>query len=82
MALNGLYIPAGAPWRAAFEAELLSFPAGKHDDCVDAMGLTGMLLDVMMPPPVPKAAEPPVDTYERAFRRSMRDDDADGWKLA
>jgi hypothetical protein len=26
-------------------SELLSFPAGKHDDCVDALGLIGQLLD-------------------------------------
>ena len=26
-------------------AELLSFPAGKHDDQVDALGLIGQLLD-------------------------------------
>ena len=44
-ALNGLYIPANAPWRATFEAELLSFPAGKYDDIVDALGLVGQLLD-------------------------------------
>ena len=26
-------------------AELLAFPYGRHDDCVDALGLTGQLLD-------------------------------------
>src|SRR5262249_49596515 len=30
-----------------FRAELLSFPAGKHDDQVDAVGLIGQLLDKM-----------------------------------
>lgn len=81
-ALNGLYIPANASWRAVFEAELLSFPAGKHDDIVDSLGLCGQLLDIMMPPPRAKAAEPPIDTYDRAFRRSRGDDSADGWKVA
>lgn len=47
MALNGLYVPQHAPWYADFRRELLSFPAGKHDDQVDAMGLIGQLLDVM-----------------------------------
>lgn len=47
MAMNGLYVPANASWRADFERELLSFPAGKHDDQVDALGLVGQLLDRM-----------------------------------
>lgn len=47
MALDGIYYLADAPWRGALEAELLSFPAGKHDDQVDALGLVGQLLDKM-----------------------------------
>lgn len=45
MALDGLYVPVSAPWYADFCSELLSFPAGKHDDQVDAIGLVGQLLD-------------------------------------
>jgi predicted phage terminase large subunit-like protein len=45
MALQGLYVPHEAPWYADFRSELLSFPAGKHDDQVDALGLIGQLLD-------------------------------------
>ena len=45
MALDGLYAPERASWYAAFRAELLSFPAGKHDDQVDALGLIGQLLN-------------------------------------
>lgn len=45
MAMEGLYLPANAPWLADFEAELLRFPAGRHDDQVDALGLIGQLLD-------------------------------------
>ena len=37
MALEGLYVPVHAPWYPAFRAEC-SFPAGKHDDQVDALG--------------------------------------------
>jgi predicted phage terminase large subunit-like protein len=48
MALDGLYVPERAPWYANFRAELLSFPAGKHDDQVDALGLIGQLLDKMV----------------------------------
>jgi len=42
------YVPEWAPWCANFRAELLSFPAGKHDDICDALGLIGQLLDQMV----------------------------------
>lgn len=80
MALNGLYVPADAPWRAAFEAELLSFPAGKHDDQVDSLGLVGQLLDIMIPPGKPPAPPRPVDGWD--FGTSRNDEDANSWKTA
>lgn len=48
MELIGLHVPVKAPWYPALRAELLSFPAGKHDDQVDALGLLGQLLDKVM----------------------------------
>jgi predicted phage terminase large subunit-like protein len=48
MALDGLYVPVNAVWYADFRSELLSFPAGRHDDQVDAIGLVGQLIDRMM----------------------------------
>jgi len=48
MALEGLYVPENKPWYAALRSELLTFPAGKHDDQVDALGLVGQLLDQML----------------------------------
>jgi predicted phage terminase large subunit-like protein len=48
MAMIGLQVPIGEPWYPALRAELLSFPAGKHDDQVDALGLVGQLLDKMV----------------------------------
>ena len=48
MALEGLYVPINAPWFADLRSEMLSFPAGKHDDQVDALGLVGQLLDRML----------------------------------
>ncbi len=45
MAMNGLMVPRGATWLPDFIHELLTFPAGKHDDQVDAIGLFGQLLD-------------------------------------
>jgi hypothetical protein len=49
MALEGLYVPTWASWYSEFKSELLSFPAGKHDDQVDALGLIGQLLDQWWP---------------------------------
>ena len=56
-ATRGLRIPAKAPWRAAFESELLRFPAGVHDDQADACGLVGQLLDMMSAGPKPEKPE-------------------------
>lgn len=47
MALDGLYVPIHAPWFEQFRSELLTFPTGRHDDQVDALGLVGQLLDKM-----------------------------------
>ena len=81
MALSGLFIPPDAPWRVDLEAELMSFPAGKHDDQVDALGLAGQLIDVMIPPAKPKAPPKPVDSWALAYAR--RDGGAsDAWKVA
>jgi hypothetical protein len=44
--------------RLVSRIELLSFPAGKHDDQVDALGLIGQLLDQMVPGQAPKKPEP------------------------
>ena len=64
MAQNGLYVPIHAPWYAAFRAELLSFPAGKHDDQVDMLGLIGQLLDKMTAGRKPVAErQPKPDAY-------------------
>ena len=64
MALHGLHVPIKASWYPAFRAELLSFPAGKHDDQVDALGLIGQLLDLMVAgrAPTPRS-EPQRDGY-------------------
>jgi predicted phage terminase large subunit-like protein len=59
MALEGLYVPKQASWYSGLRSELLSFPAGKHDDQVDALGLVGQLLDQMVPGQKPKAPEKP-----------------------
>lgn len=78
MALEGLYVPINATWYADLRSELLSFPAGKHDDQVDALGLVGQLLDRMMKgkKPVAEGPKPKLDWFEKA------EDDSTNWKTA
>jgi predicted phage terminase large subunit-like protein len=79
MALEGLYVPIKAQWYADLRSELLSFPAGKHDDQVDALGLVGQLLDRMMSGKKPVADKPKskLDWFEKAD-----DDGRPHWKTA
>jgi predicted phage terminase large subunit-like protein len=81
MALDGLHYLASAPWRAEFEAELMTFPAGKHDDQVDALGLVGQLLDIMTPGQKPQPPEPTRDSWDIAFERADRGD-YEPWRVA
>jgi predicted phage terminase large subunit-like protein len=78
MALEGLYVPINAPWYPALRSELLSFPAGKHDDQVDALGLVGQLLDNMQAGTKPRVTEKPKrDRYDDEPK-----DDVENWKVA
>jgi len=66
MAMLGLYLRQGAAWVADLRAELLSFPAGKHDDQIDALGLVGQLLDRISAGRRPKPAHvTPRDRYSK-----------------
>jgi phage terminase large subunit-like protein len=58
MAIDGLHYDAAASWRSEFERELLTFPAGKTDDQVDALGLIGQILDRMTQPQKEHRPEP------------------------
>lgn len=79
MALEGLHVDQRAPWFADFRSELLSFPAGKHDDQVDAIGLIGQLLDKIIAGSKPRPNEKPqTDRWERAFNRA--DNGSTNWK--
>lgn len=78
MAMQGLYLPAEAPWRADFESELLRFPAGVHDDQVDALGLIGQMLDHIAAPAAPEVEDGPTDRYARRRRREA-DTAGSGW---
>jgi predicted phage terminase large subunit-like protein len=75
MALEGLYVPVSAPWYPDFRAELLSFPAGRHDDQADALGLVGQLLDLMVKGSKPAPPEKPVYIgYKDALGESLPGD--------
>jgi hypothetical protein len=77
MAMLGLYVRQGAPWFADLRAELLSFPAGKHDDQVDALGLVGQLLDKISAGPRPK---PPEVTQRDGYCAAFEQMPDDSWK--
>lgn len=72
MALDGLRVPAAASWRSDFVSELMRFPAGVHDDQVDALGLCGQLLDRMVSGsrPDPNAIKPVRTGYAPRERSS------------
>jgi len=77
MATLGLYVRQGAPWFADLRAELLSFPAGKHDDQVDALGLVGQLLDKIRAGENPK---PPTVVRSDGYVPSYEDTRNWSWK--
>lgn len=78
-AAAGIYYPADAPWWPDLRSELLAFPAGKHDDQVDALGLVGQLLDRMLAGEKPRPNAPPKrDRYDR----DEDDEEAVNWKVA
>ncbi len=60
MALDGSHVPRLARRRQAFEAELLTFPAGRHDDQVHALGRIGQLLSQMLCGPAPSSKKRPL----------------------
>ncbi len=78
MALSGLYADTGAAWFPDLRSELLSFPAGKHDDQVDALGLVGQLMDKMMNGVAPRPNDRPKrDRWDKVFDAQP----ASNWKV-
>jgi predicted phage terminase large subunit-like protein len=73
VALDGLFYPKNATWAADWLAEVLNFPASKHDDQVDAMGLGGQLLDIMVSGRAdkPDAMKLPDDGYRRKTPKTV-----------
>ena len=64
-AMGKVYFPVSAPWVADLMTELLNFPAGRHDDQVDVLGLIGRMMDEMVAASVPPIKEADdLDDYE------------------
>jgi predicted phage terminase large subunit-like protein len=66
MKLGMVRWPSFAPWFPAARRELLAFPAGPHDDLVDALAHLGLGLDNMIHAERPRLGEPmhqPPDLY-------------------
>ena len=81
MALDGLHVWRHAPWRQVFEAKLLTFPTGRHDGQVDAIGLVGQLLNQMLCGQAPKSRKPARrDGCWHMF--DERERDARDWRVA
>lgn len=80
MASGKVFLPRNAPWVAEFISELLTFPAGKNDDQVDAASLLFRLLAEMTSREV-TPGRPEVDAWDKAFAAAEDDDgEADSWK--
>ena len=76
-AMGKVYLPTKAPWVNDFTQELLVFPAGKHDDQVDAFGLIGRMLDDLVSATVPKDK---MTIARKDYRSINRDTGGDSWK--
>jgi predicted phage terminase large subunit-like protein len=79
-AMGKVYLPRNKPWVEELLRQLLTFPAGKHDDKVDVCALMGMALD-QAHPAIAEAVKPEKrrDSWARAFGDV---DETDDWKTA
>jgi predicted phage terminase large subunit-like protein len=74
-----VYLPSTAEWVGELKREMLAFPAGKHDDQVDCLGLIGRLLDQMVGGSVPQE---PKRTVRDGYHDRDTEDAEDNWKMA
>lgn len=83
-AMGKVYLPHGASWVPDLLAEMTSFPAGKHDDQVDALGLVGRLIDTMVGGRAPSRPEQEKSKWKLAFEKRHRAglEQGKSWKAA
>lgn len=78
-AMGKVYLPR-TDWAEDLLRQLLTFPAGKHDDKVDVCALIGMALDQAHPAIAPIGeSKKPTDRWAKAFGDHETDEEAD-WK--
>jgi predicted phage terminase large subunit-like protein len=80
-ALDGIFINPKAAYWPIMRQELLTFPASKNDDVVDALGLIGQLIDAMVPAQRRKPAPPKthVDDYAEMRTDSLAQRPGEDW---
>jgi predicted phage terminase large subunit-like protein len=64
--------PKDKPWTDKLYSELLKFPAGAHDDLVDALAWVGLMLQEMSTPIEPKEPEYPADSWKAKMEKFIR----------
>jgi len=68
--MGRVLLPESAPWTGPFLLELSRFPAGTHDDQVDAFSLIGQMIDTIIPGRLEK---PPEDVQPTTYGDIFRD---------
>lgn len=70
MQLGKVFFDKNAPWFSAVHKEMLYFPAGKHDDCVDSLSWA-IRLTLSRLAPRQKTCEPKVKSWKDDLSRYM-----------
>ena len=79
MAASGkVYLPRGEQWVSGLLSEMLTFPAGKNDDQVDALSVICRMLDQMVGMAPKHKSGPTGDRWDKIFD----DEDATSWRTA
>ena len=79
--MGNVYLPEDATWKEPLLSELLTFPVGRNDDLVDALGLISRMLDTMVKGHAPTPGTGKVkDKYRSQLRK--RSAEAENWKTA
>lgn len=74
-AMGKFYLPRGHPMTETFKKELLSFPAGKHDDLVDTASLLAIMLgDIISGTSKRKKDSPHGESLYELFLRSEEEE--------
>lgn len=61
--MGKVFFPKASAFKADVLGQMMRFPAGKHDDAVDVMGLIGRALEFVKPPKLRPVEDPQDDEY-------------------